>query len=79
MGLVAGACTTAAFLPQVVKTWRTRSAHDLSLTMLLTVCTGLVLWLWYGFLIRSVAVVTANVLTLALAGALVWFKLRNRS
>jgi MtN3 and saliva related transmembrane protein len=78
IGTLAGLCTTAAFLPQVLKTWRSGSARDLSLTMLLTFCVGLVLWLCYGLLIRSAPVVAANTVTLALAAVLVWFKVRRR-
>ncbi len=74
VGLAAGVCTTLAFLPQVLKTWRTRSAGDLSLAMLLIFCAGLVLWLCYGALIRSFPVIAANLVTLVLAGTLVWFK-----
>ncbi len=45
IGLTAGALTTAAFLPQVVKTWKTRSTKDISLGMFLVLCSGIALWL----------------------------------
>jgi len=45
IGLAAAFCTTVAFLPQVVKTWRTRSTKDISLVMFLVFTTGIFLWL----------------------------------
>ncbi len=77
IGLVAGACTTAAFLPQVVKTWKSRSTGDLSAAMLVIFTAGVALWLLYGVLIRSTPVIAANSVTLLLAATLAWFKLRS--
>jgi MtN3 and saliva related transmembrane protein len=76
IGLAAGSCTTAAFIPQVIKTWKTRSAKDLSLGMFSIFCTGVVLWLTYGFLIRDIPVIVANMVTLILASFLLVLKLR---
>jgi len=76
LGLAAGSLTTAAFLPQVIKTWKTRSAKDLSLGMFLLFCLGVVLWLAYGIIQRDIPVIAANLLTLILASALLFFKLR---
>ena len=45
LGLTAGFCTTIAFIPQVVKTWRTRSTKDISLAMLTVYLAGILLWL----------------------------------
>jgi len=76
LGLTAGSCTTAAFVPQVIKTWKSRSAKDLSLGMFSIFCTGVVLWLAYGFLIRDIPVIVANMVTLILASFLLVLKLR---
>lgn len=76
IGLVAAFCTTISFLPQVIKTWRTGSAKDLSLGMFSFFCVGVALWLVYGILERDVPVIAANVLTLILASTLLFFKLR---
>ncbi|MGH9811215.1 MAG: SemiSWEET transporter, partial [Terriglobia bacterium] len=48
IGLLAAFCTTVAFLPQVIQTWRTRSTKDLSLPMFSIFTTGIFLWLVYG-------------------------------
>lgn len=76
VGLAAGMLTTIAFLPQVIKTWRSRSAKDLSLGMFSLFCLGVVLWLAYGFLVMDIPVIAANLLTLMLASTLLFFKLR---
>jgi MtN3 and saliva related transmembrane protein len=76
LGLVAGACTTIAFLPQVIKTWKSRSAKDLSLGMFSFFCFGVLLWLVYGIMMRDIPVIAANLLTLMLASTLLFFKLR---
>ncbi len=79
LGLIAGALTTIAFVPQVVKTYRTRSAKDLSLFMFLIFALGVALWLVYGILIKDIPVIAANGLTLALASVLLFFKLRFKN
>ncbi len=76
LGLLAGSCTTAAFIPQVVKTWKSRSAKDLSLGMFSIFCAGVVLWLIYGLLIMDIPVIIANLVTLVLASFLLFLKLR---
>jgi MtN3 and saliva related transmembrane protein len=78
LGLVAGTLTTAAFVPQVVRTWRTRSARDISLGMFATLVAGVTLWIAYGLLTRSLPVIAANAVTLLLAGAVLVMKLRFR-
>jgi len=79
LGLVAGACTTIAFLPQVIKTWKSRSAKDLSLSMFSIFCLGVTLWLVYGIMVQDVPVIAANLLTLMLASTLLFFKLRFKN
>lgn len=76
LGLTAGSCTTIAFLPQVLKTWKSRSAKDLSLGMFSFFCFGVLLWLIYGIFQRDVPVIGANLVTLLLASTLLFFKLR---
>lgn len=78
IGLVAGSLTTVAYLPQVVKIWRTKSAKDLSLGMFVTLCAGIFLWLVYGILIRSLPVIIANAATLVFSGVVLLLKLRYR-
>ena len=73
---MAGALTTIAFVPQVVKTYKTKSAKGLSLGMFGIFWMGTVSWLTYGILIRDFPVIAANTVTLVLASALLFFKFR---
>ncbi|GGK85429.1 hypothetical protein Sme01_30120 [Sphaerisporangium melleum] len=65
LGLVAGVLTTASWLPQLRRSWRTRSTGDLSWTYLVMLSVGVGLWLTYGVAVADVAVLAANALTLA--------------
>ncbi len=78
LGLAAGTLTTLAFLPQVVKTWRTKSAADLSLDTFSLISTGVFLWLVYGLLIGDVPIILANAVTFCLAASVVVLALRYR-
>lgn len=78
LGLIAGACTTIAFLPQVLKTWKSRSAKDLSLSMFSIFSVGVALWLVYGFMVQDIPVIAANLVTLMLAFTLLVFKLKYK-
>ncbi len=75
VGFTAGALTAFAFLPQVLKTWRTRSSRDLSLVMLGAQSAGVSLWIVYGVAIRSIPVIASNAVTLAMCLVLLAFKL----
>ncbi|RZS87030.1 MtN3 and saliva related transmembrane protein [Motilibacter rhizosphaerae] len=74
LGLLAGALTTGAWLPQLLRTWRRGSAEDISWPYLLVFGSGVVGWLVYGVLQRDVAICAANGLTLALLSGLVALK-----
>ena len=62
MGLVAAICTTTAFLPQLIRTWRT-GGHDLSYYMLAIFLLGVTLWLIYGIILHAAPIILANVFT----------------
>jgi MtN3 and saliva related transmembrane protein len=76
IGLIAGFCTTIAFLPQAAKTWKSKSAKDLSLGMYLILCTGVLLWLTYGIILNDLPIILTNIATLSLALSILYFKLR---
>lgn len=78
LGLVAGSLTTAAFFPQFLKTWRTRSTKDISLAMYVVFCLGISLWLVYGFFINSWPVVLANAVTMVLTLAILGLKIKHK-
>ena len=76
LGLVAGTLTTVAFVPQLVKTWRTRSAKDVSLLMFVGFTSGVLLWLVYGILRGDLPVILFNAITFVLASTILYFKIR---
>jgi MtN3 and saliva related transmembrane protein len=78
IGYAAAVLTTAAFAPQVWRTWRTRSARDLSLAMLLAQGTGNFLWFVYAALAGVAPLAGANALTFMLIAALLVMKLGDR-
>ena len=75
VGFLAGLFTTAANVPKVWKTYRSRSGEGLSFRMLVVLATGLALWIVYGALSRSMPIIVANAAGLALVVALIAMKL----
>jgi MtN3 and saliva related transmembrane protein len=71
LGLIAGFCTTVSFLPQVIRTLKTRHARDLSAAWLFIFGLGTALWLTYGLLKSDVAVAAANGVTFLLVMTLI--------
>jgi MtN3 and saliva related transmembrane protein len=76
IGTVAGTLTTTAYLPQVVKVWRSRSAGDISLQMYILVVTGASLWVVYGLMLTQWPVIIANAVSLLFTTTILVFKLR---
>jgi len=64
LGLAAATLTTAAFLPQVWTTWRTKSTGGLSLPMYTIFTTGVACWLAYGLIVWDLPIIMANAITL---------------
>jgi MtN3 and saliva related transmembrane protein len=77
-GYVAATLTTVAFVPQAVKTLRTRDTRSISLYMYLVFTVGIVFWLLYGIALHSWPMIVSNVVTLGLAGTILVMKLRWR-
>ncbi|WP_043646344.1 SemiSWEET family sugar transporter [Fundidesulfovibrio putealis] len=78
LGLAAGCMTTCSFIPQVVRTYRSRSVSDISLRMYLLLCAGIAMWVVYGLMIGSVSVVAANSVSLCLTLAILVMKIKFR-
>jgi MtN3 and saliva related transmembrane protein len=77
IGYAAAVLATSSFLPQVLKIIRSGQTKDISLTMYLLFCSGVALWLAYGFMLHLTPVIVANLVTLALSGAILFMKLKN--
>jgi MtN3 and saliva related transmembrane protein len=78
IGLLAGTLTTIAFVPQLLKIYRTKSGKDISARMFSLFSAGIVLWLIYGILLRSLPLILSNLVTLALSLTIIALKIRYR-
>lgn len=76
IGLVAAALTTWSFLPQVIKTIRTKKTEDISLAMFLVLSVGLFIWLVYGLLIKDLPLIIANLISFILTAIILFFKIK---
>jgi len=76
IGSSAAICTTGAFVPQVARVWRLKSAADISLVTFVVFSVGTFAWLLYGLSIGALPVILANAVTLLLALTMVALKLR---
>lgn len=78
IGGLAAFGTTAAWLPQVVRTWRSRSAEDFSWGYLAMFSAGVALWIAYGVLKKDGVIIAANGVTLLLVLTVGFVKMRER-
>lgn len=78
VGYVAGALTTIAFVPQVIRAWKLRETRDLSLAMLVLLGLGVLLWTFYGFWTGSMPIIAANLITFLLVFVLFGLKIRYK-
>jgi MtN3 and saliva related transmembrane protein len=78
LGLFAGFLTTVSFLPQLIKAWKSRSTHDISIAMFSLLAAGIMLWIVYGMVTIDVPVIAANSVTLVFVGLILALKLRYR-
>lgn len=74
LGAIAGFCTTVAYVPQAIKTWK-QGGNDLSYGMLVLYLTGVFLWMIYGLLVHAMAVVYTNVVTAVLIAVITGLKI----
>ena len=78
-GFSAALLTTIAFLPQLYKTWQTKSADDVSLIMLILFIIGLICWIIYGLKIHSIPILVANIITFIFNFSILILKLTYRN
>ena len=78
VGLIAGFLTTLAFVPQVLKIYRSKSADDVSLLAFSAFTVGVALWILYGVMQAEIAIVLWNTITLGLAAAILAMKVKYR-
>lgn len=76
VGIMAAFLTTAAFLPQVIKTHKSKHTKDLSLMMYIMFSCGLIFWTIYGISFNSLPIILANTITLSLSLYLIFLKIK---
>lgn len=76
IGYTAGAITSLTFLPQVIKTWKEKSAKDVSLLMFIIAALNEVLWIVYGILLNNWVIIATNVVVLSMSLCMIYLKLR---
>ncbi len=77
IGYFAAVCTTVAYLPQVVKVYRTKSTRDISLGMFSLLNTGIAGWLIYGIILNKTPIIAANFISLLLTLYIFAVKVKN--
>jgi len=78
LGYAAGFLTTVAFIPQVLKIWRSKSADDVSFAAFAAFTVGVALWLLYGIARQEPPIIIWNSVTLVLAAAILVMKVKYR-
>lgn len=78
LGYIAAFLTTAAFFPQTIKTIKSRDTASISLAMYVMFTTGIALWLGYAFLIESMPMIIANIITFVLSATILVLKLSEK-
>ena len=78
IGLVAATCTTISFLPQAIRTIKTKHTKDLSLSMYLILTSGVFLWLVYGILVKDLPLIIANAITFAFTFTILILKIKYK-
>jgi len=78
VGIVAGALSCTTFLPQVIKTYKSKSTKDVSLLMFIIAAVSTALWLIYGILIKSFSLTFTNLIVLLLSVIMLYLKLKYK-
>ena len=76
IGLLAGTLTTAGFIPQIVKSLRTKKVEDVSVFQPVVLLTGMVFWITYGFFLEDPAIILANFISFILNAWLIILKFK---
>lgn len=76
LGFIAGSLVAVSLLPQVMKSWRSKSTKDIAISWTLINLLGQILWVAYGYYIDSISLVVMSSITLAMTISLIILKLR---
>jgi MtN3 and saliva related transmembrane protein len=76
-GYLAAVMTTLAFVPQAIKTIRTKDTRSISLGMYVVFTAGIAMWLVYGIALNSMPMILANIVTFLLSATILGLKLKH--
>lgn len=79
IGLVAAAFTTIAYVPQAIKTIKTKDTRSISTGMYVLFTMGSIVWAIYGFMSHNMPVIAANVITSILSLIILFYKLTSKN
>lgn len=78
IGMFAAVMTTISFVPQVIKSWKTKSVNDVSLIMYLVLMIGQFSWLTYGILIHSLPLIVSDFIVFVLTISMLMLKFKYK-
>lgn len=78
LGLIAATCTTISFLPQAIKTIKTKHTKDLSLGMYFVLTAGIFLWLIYGILLKNLPMILANGISFIFTATILFLIIKHK-
>jgi len=78
IGYLAGVCTAIAFLPQVIKSWKTKKTKDISFPTFFVLASGVFLWVVYGIFYKAWPIILANSVTFGLAMSILYLKVKYK-
>ena len=79
VGYIASAVTVFTFLPQVVKTWKEKSAKNVSLMMFIIAISNEILWIVYGVMRDDMVIILTNIVMMCMASFMIYLKLRYKN
>ncbi len=78
IGFIAGFCSTIAFVPQVIKTWKTKKTRDISWGIFPILITGAILWTVYGTMTNALPIIITNLVSLSLISIVLFYKIKYK-
>lgn len=79
LGLVAGLLTTFALVPQIIRVYKLKSAHEISFLYNTTMLLGIIAWLIYGIISARFSIIIWNIIGIALNAWLLFTKIKYGS
>ena len=78
IGYVAGVIIIASWIPQIIKSFKTRSVNDLSILMIVLILTGTILWIIYGLLVKDIPIIAVNAVLVLIISFLLYLKIKHQ-